>query len=62
VIPDTEPRLLQAIRLKGRLPKDAAATIVGSGSNDLMERFVAVGMITVGSPQSNLLKPDETSD
>jgi hypothetical protein len=55
---DTEPRLLRAIRLKGRLSKDAAATI-GSGSNYLMERFVAVDLMTVSSPQSNLLKPDE---
>ena len=48
-IPDTELRLLQAIRLKGRLSKDAAVTIVGPGSNDLLERFVALDMITVGS-------------
>lgn len=48
-IPDTELRLLQAIRLKGRLSKDAAATIVGAGSDDLLERLVAADMITVGS-------------
>jgi pyruvate,orthophosphate dikinase len=48
-IPDTELRLLQAIRLKGRLSEEAAATRVGPGSNDLLERFVALDMITVGS-------------
>jgi len=48
-IPDTELRLLQAIRLKGRLSKDVAATIIGSGSNDLLERLVAADMITVAS-------------
>jgi hypothetical protein len=48
-IPDTELRLLQAIRMKGRLSTDAAATIVGSASNDLLQRFAAVDMITVGS-------------
>jgi hypothetical protein len=45
----TELRLLQAIRLKGRLSKDAAATFVGSRSDDLFERLAADDRITIGT-------------
>ena len=48
-IPDTELRLLQAIRLKGRLSKDVAATIVGAGSNDFLERLAALDWVTIGT-------------
>jgi hypothetical protein len=45
----TELRLLQAIRLKGRLSKDAAGTFVGSRSDDLLERLAADDLITIGT-------------
>lgn len=40
-IPDTELRLLQAVRLKGRLSEAAAATVAGSESDDLVERLAS---------------------
>jgi hypothetical protein len=45
----TELRLLQAVRLKGRLSKDAAAAFVGSRSDDLLERLAADDLITIGT-------------